>query len=123
MELDEHSGAVVVDNADRLALKEASGIAARAGFGAGDALRSAAMIAVVAGLPLVMPINIATEVVIFGIFAMATNLLIGTAGLYSFGQAAFFGTVTLQDTSRRVAGSRCRLLCCWLRRPVHCSRP
>ena len=50
------------------------------------------MIAVVAGLPLVMPINIATEVVIFGIFAMATNLLIGTAGLYSFGQAAFFGT-------------------------------
>ena len=27
----------------------------------------------------------------FGMFAMATNLLIGTAGLYSFGQAAFFG--------------------------------
>ena len=92
MELDEHSGAVVVDNADRLGLKEASATAARAGLGAGSALRSAAMIAVVAGLPLVMPINIATEVVIFGIFAMATNLLIGTAGLYSFGQAAFFGT-------------------------------
>jgi branched-chain amino acid transport system permease protein len=92
MELDKHSGAVLVDNADRLALKGASRIAARAGLGAGDALRSAAMIAVVAGLPLVMPINIATEVLIFGIFAMATNLLIGTAGLYSFGQAAFFGT-------------------------------
>ena len=81
-----------MDNADRLALKEASGTTVRTGLGAGDVLRGAAMIAVVAGLPLVMPINIATEIVIFGIFAMATNLLIGTAGLYSFGQAAFFGT-------------------------------
>jgi branched-chain amino acid transport system permease protein len=41
--------------------------------------------------PLLLPINIATEILIFGIFAMATNLLIGTAGLFSFGQAAFFG--------------------------------
>lgn len=41
--------------------------------------------------PLVMPINIATEILIFGIFAMSTNLLIGVSGLYSFGQAAFFG--------------------------------
>lgn len=46
-------------------------------------------IAVIA--PLVMPINIATEILIFGIFAMSTNLLIGVSGLYSFGQAAFFG--------------------------------
>ncbi|MBI5132329.1 MAG: branched-chain amino acid ABC transporter permease [Rhodopseudomonas palustris] len=51
----------------------------------------ACVIAAVAVLPLMMPINIATEIMIFGIFAMATNLLIGTAGLYSFGQAAFFG--------------------------------
>jgi branched-chain amino acid transport system permease protein len=41
--------------------------------------------------PLVLPINIATEILVFGMFAMAVNLLIGTAGLYSFGQAAFFG--------------------------------
>ena len=55
-------------------------------------VKGACTVAVVALLPLVMPINIATEILISGIFAMATNLLIGTAGLYSFGQAAFFGT-------------------------------
>ena len=90
MESDKQSGAVLVDNADGLAIG-ASGTAAGAGLGAVDALRSGALIAAVAVLPLVMPINIATEILIFGIFAMATNLLIGTAGLYSFGQAAFFG--------------------------------
>jgi branched-chain amino acid transport system permease protein len=92
MELDKHSGAGLVADADRLVLGKAPGAAARNGLGAGDALRAVAIVAAVAGLPLVMPINIATEIVIFGIFAMATNLLFGTAGLYSFGQAAFFGT-------------------------------
>ncbi|QCI66301.1 branched-chain amino acid ABC transporter permease [Phreatobacter stygius] len=50
-----------------------------------------ALVAAVALLPFAIPVNIATEIVIFGLFAMSTNLLIGTAGLYSFGQAAFFG--------------------------------
>jgi branched-chain amino acid transport system permease protein len=54
-------------------------------------LKAATVIAAVCALPFVMPINIATEILIYGMFAMATNLLIGTAGLFSFGQAAFFG--------------------------------
>ncbi len=41
--------------------------------------------------PFIMPMNIATEILIFGIFAASTNLLLGVSGLYSFGQAAFFG--------------------------------
>lgn len=41
--------------------------------------------------PLIMPMNIATEILIFGIFAVSVNLLVGVSGLYSFGQAAFFG--------------------------------
>lgn len=49
----------------------------------------AAVLALIA--PFCMPINIATEIVIFSIFALATYLLISVAGLYSFGQAAFFG--------------------------------
>jgi len=49
----------------------------------------AAVIAVAA--PFCMPINIATEILIYGIFALATYLLVSVAGLYSFGQAAFFG--------------------------------
>lgn len=49
----------------------------------------AAVVAIAA--PLCMPINIATEIMIFGVFALATYLLISVAGLYSFGQAAFFG--------------------------------
>ncbi len=41
--------------------------------------------------PLCMPLNIATEILIFSIFALATYFLVSIAGLYSFGQAAFFG--------------------------------
>jgi branched-chain amino acid transport system permease protein len=66
--------------------------AEKSGLRYANIVRVAAVICIVAALPLVMPINIATEILIFGMFAMATNLLIGTAGLYSFGQAAFFGT-------------------------------
>jgi len=54
-------------------------------------LIAASTVIIAALAPLVMPINIATEILIFGIFAMSTNLLIGVSGLYSFGQAAFFG--------------------------------
>jgi branched-chain amino acid transport system permease protein len=89
MEVDKQAAAVPLNRVDGFAVKQAS--APGGGLGTADVLRSAAMIAAVAVLPLVMPINIATEILIFGIFAMATNLLIGTAGLYSFGQAAFFG--------------------------------
>ncbi|HYU20336.1 MAG TPA: branched-chain amino acid ABC transporter permease [Chloroflexota bacterium] len=35
--------------------------------------------------------NVLTEVLIFGIFAMSLDLLIGYTGLFSFGHAAFFG--------------------------------
>ena len=45
--------------------------------------------------PLVSPSvyfqNVLTEVLIFGIFAMSLDLLIGYTGLVSFGHAAFFG--------------------------------
>ncbi|OZI66953.1 branched-chain amino acid ABC transporter permease [Bordetella genomosp. 11] len=52
---------------------------------------SAIAIAVAIAAPFCMPINIATEILIYGIFALATYLLVSVAGLYSFGQAAFFG--------------------------------
>ncbi|ANN73386.1 branched-chain amino acid ABC transporter permease [Bordetella bronchialis] len=52
---------------------------------------SATAIAVAVAAPFCMPINIATEILIYGIFALATYLLVSVAGLYSFGQAAFFG--------------------------------
>jgi branched-chain amino acid transport system permease protein len=41
--------------------------------------------------PFAMPVNIANEIVVMAIFAMAANLIIGVAGLYSFGHATFFG--------------------------------
>jgi branched-chain amino acid transport system permease protein len=56
-----------------------------------DVLACGAVFVAVAALPLLLPINIGTEILIFGIFAMSTNLVIGVAGLYSFGQAAFVG--------------------------------
>ena len=68
-----------------------AGIAAGWGVRAGGIVRALGMIGALVILPLIVPINIATEILIYGMFAMATNLLIGTAGLYSFGQAAFFG--------------------------------
>lgn len=92
MDTNTHPGVALVDSADGLVdQKRTPHTGAGAGFAGGDIVRGAAMVAAVAVLPLVIPVNIATEVLIFGIFAMATNLLVGTAGLYSFGQAAFFG--------------------------------
>ena len=41
--------------------------------------------------PFVMPMNIANEILVFAVFAMATNLVVGVSGLVSFGQAALFG--------------------------------
>jgi branched-chain amino acid transport system permease protein len=43
-------------------------------------------------LPRVLPIGIATQVAIFGLFALAFNLLFGYSGLLSFGHALFLGT-------------------------------
>lgn len=44
------------------------------------------------GLPVVLPsTSLATEVLIFAIAALGCNLLLGYAGLLSFGQAIFFG--------------------------------
>src|SRR5262245_18653382 len=65
---------------------------AGSGWRSADLVRTVAVIVVAAVLLLLLPIIVATEILIFGMFSMATNLLIGTAGLYSFGQAAFFGT-------------------------------
>jgi branched-chain amino acid transport system permease protein len=44
------------------------------------------------GLPRVFPIGIATQIAIFGLFALAFNLLFGYSGLLSFGHALFLGT-------------------------------
>jgi branched-chain amino acid transport system permease protein len=62
----------------------ASGVALAAG--------SVALLVMLA-MPLASPylVGIATELLIFAIFAMSLNLLIGYTGLMSFGHAAFFG--------------------------------
>lgn len=44
------------------------------------------------GLPLILPsATLATEILIFGLAALACNLLLGYTGLLSFGQGIFFG--------------------------------
>lgn len=50
--------------------------------------------AVLLAVPLVLPqfyLLLATEIVIMGLFALAFNLLLGYAGMVSFGHAAFYG--------------------------------
>ena len=42
-------------------------------------------------LPFVISIPLATEIMIFGLFALAFNLLLGYTGVLSFGHAAYFG--------------------------------
>ena len=54
-------------------------------------LRTALLAATAAVAPLLMPVKIAAEILICAIFACATNLLIGYGGLFTFGQAAFYG--------------------------------
>ena len=59
--------------------------------------RTASLVVVLAGLaslPFWAPIfwiNVASQALIFGIFAMSLDLLLGYAGLPSFGHAAFYG--------------------------------
>ncbi len=51
-------------------------------------------LAAVAGLPWLTgsyPVKLAQEILIWGIFAMSLDLLVGYAGLVSFGHSAFFG--------------------------------
>jgi branched-chain amino acid transport system permease protein len=65
--------------------------------------------AVAALLPLVYPssflLNVGPQILVMGVFAMSLNLLIGYAGMVSFGHAAYFGVgaytlgILLQRTS------------------------
>ncbi|MBE0569312.1 MAG: branched-chain amino acid ABC transporter permease [Deltaproteobacteria bacterium] len=47
--------------------------------------------AVLAALPFVISVPLATEILIWGIFGMGFNLLLGYTGVLSFGHAAYFG--------------------------------
>ncbi len=55
-------------------------------------MRTIAILAAIAVLPLVVRPAIATEIWIFAIFGLGANLLMGYTGLLSFGQATFFGS-------------------------------
>jgi len=58
----------------------------------GEAMPAAAAVAIALALPVLLPSSsLASEVLIFGIAAMACNLLLGYTGLLSFGQGVFFG--------------------------------
>ena len=53
------------------------------------------LILVLAVLPFILPYEaIATQILIFGLFAMGYNILLGHTGLLSFGHAAYFGLGT-----------------------------
>jgi branched-chain amino acid transport system permease protein len=63
-------------------------------WGRWEHIAAAAALAVLALLPVVgdaYVVKVATEVLIFALFAFSLNLLIGTGGLVSFGHAAYFG--------------------------------
>ena len=54
----------------------------------------AALVALVAAFPLFAgnyPVKLLQEILIWGIFAMSLDLLMGYAGMVSFGHSAFFG--------------------------------
>ena len=55
-------------------------------------MKNLAVLAAVLALPLVVRPAIASEIWIFAIFGLGTNLLMGYTGLLSFGQATFFGS-------------------------------
>jgi len=58
-------------------------------------LLPAAVVVALVVYPFVVPpylLSLLTEVLIYGIFAMSLDLLLGYTGLVSFGHAAFFGT-------------------------------
>ena len=55
----------------------------------------AVLFALGAVMPLVLKqyhLNMLTEIIVFALFAVSYNLLLGYAGLLSFGHAMFFGT-------------------------------
>jgi len=53
------------------------------------------LILILAVLPLILPYEaIATQILIFGLYAMGYNILLGYTGLLSFGHAAYFGLGT-----------------------------
>ncbi|HYY84001.1 MAG TPA: ABC transporter permease, partial [Beijerinckiaceae bacterium] len=63
-------------------------------WGRWEHIAAAAVLAGLALLPLVADayvIKVATEVLIFALFAFSLNLLVSTGGLVSFGHAAYFG--------------------------------
>jgi branched-chain amino acid transport system permease protein len=91
MRTSDDNGTVLVKDIQQSAELYDNAATARSGLQVASLIQGVGMVGALLILPLALPINIATEILIFGIFAMATNLLIGTAGLYSFGQAAFFG--------------------------------
>jgi branched-chain amino acid transport system permease protein len=55
-------------------------------------MRNLAILAALIALPLALRPAIASEIWIFAIFGLGTNLLMGYTGLLSFGQATFFGS-------------------------------
>lgn len=63
-------------------------------YGPGQAAAALAAIAGLAALPLIadaFTLKLMIEVMIFALFAMSLNLLMGTGGIISFGHAAYFG--------------------------------
>ena len=78
-----------------------------------DYLRMGILFAVVAVLPFLIPyvggyVGLAVEMVIFAIFAIGFDLLLGYTGVLSFGQAAYFG----------LAGYTMGLVCIHSRVPI-----
>jgi len=61
---------------------------------AGRALAGAVLLAAVIAFPLVAgnyPVKLLQEILVWGVFAMSLDLLMGRAGMVSFGHSAFFG--------------------------------
>jgi branched-chain amino acid transport system permease protein len=78
-----------------------------------DFLKMAVLFAVVAAWPKIIPLvggytGLAIEMVIFAIFALGFDLLLGYTGILSFGQAAYFG----------LAGYSMGIICIHFKTPV-----
>lgn len=78
-----------------------------------DFLKMGVLFAVVAAWPKIIPLvggytGLAIEMVIFAIFALGFDLLLGYTGILSFGQAAYFG----------VAGYSMGIICIHFKTPV-----
>jgi len=61
------------------------------GFNRGQQLSFAILVILVVGAPFVLYPIVVMQVMCYAIFAMGTNLLMGSIGLLSLGQAAYFG--------------------------------